>query len=368
MAVDSFKSTKLGIMATPATTGAALAMNPATAGNPAPATNAGTATGGPTQLGGTQALAPANYKEYYTLRRDLDPPLDSVMDAFKSADRNDPTVAIKTHDELNTELLQTCDSSHHGYVLLAKTNGRLIVAHRLSQYQPGLGMPGEGWHQRFFAFTGDVFENQMPQTIIGATRALETMRTTKVAKLTDQVAALMNDNVLTLPPMGTAATAGTYDEIVTRYSMYVPGKYLPLLLSRRMSPKEALLSINAEAVTQNEQDLLRPLIDWLRVAVTRSSVDDTAFSVVAQTYPPNIPLADAEFSSKQKTMAERDLPGWNPTNVASQQAGKPAVDPQVQIPRYQETPPKQSSFSHCNYCCSSPSHKELFRPHNELRS
>jgi hypothetical protein len=99
-----------------------------------------------------------------------------------------------------------------------------------------------------------------------------------------------------------------------------------------MSPKEALLSINAEAVTQNEQGLLQPLIDWLRVAVTRSSADDTAFSVVARTYPPTIPLADAEFSGKQKTMAERDLPGWNPTNVASQQAGGGPTGPNPPVP------------------------------------
>jgi hypothetical protein len=35
------------------------------------------------------------------------------------------------------------------------------------------------------------------------------------------------------------------------------------MLAKRLTPKEALLVINAEAVTQNEQDLLKPLIDWL---------------------------------------------------------------------------------------------------------
>jgi hypothetical protein len=104
--------------------------------------------------------------------------------------------------------------------------------------------------------------------------------------------------------------------------MYVPGKYLPLLLAWRMTPKEALLIFNAdEAVTQNEQDLLKPLIDWLRVTITHTAIEDTAFSLVAQTLSPTIPLADVEFSSKQKAMAEWDLPGWNPTNVIGQPAG-----------------------------------------------
>jgi hypothetical protein len=108
--------------------------------------------------------------------------------------------------------------------------------------------------------------------------------------------------------MAAAAAAGTYDNIITRYYMYVPGKYLPLLLSRRMSPEEALVAVNTDAMTQNEQGLMKPLNDWLRVAVTRAAVEDTAFSVVARTSPPTVPLADAEFAGKQKTMAERDCP------------------------------------------------------------
>jgi hypothetical protein len=42
------------------------------------------------------------------------------MDAFKSTTHNDPQIAIKTHDELNSELVSTHDSTHHGYVMLAR--------------------------------------------------------------------------------------------------------------------------------------------------------------------------------------------------------------------------------------------------------
>jgi hypothetical protein len=90
--------------------------------------------------------------------------------------------------------------------------------------------------------------------------------------------------------------------------MYVSGKYLPLVLAKCLTPKEALLIINAEAVTQNEQDLLKPLIDWLQVAITFTAIKDTAFSLVAQTLPPTIPLDDAKFASKQKFMTEREIP------------------------------------------------------------
>jgi hypothetical protein len=100
----------------------------------------------------------------------------------------------------------------------------------------------------------------------------------------------MNVGTNTLPPVEAGAEATTFDEIGTRHSMYVPGNYLPLLLAPQMTPKEALISINAEAVSQGEQDVLKPLIDWLRVAVTRTAVDGATMSLVARTHPQTLPI------------------------------------------------------------------------------
>lgn len=272
----------------------------------------------PPPLGGTGNTLPGNYVEYYTLRRDLDPPLANVMDAFESTTRSNPQVAVKTHAELNAELISTRDSTHHGYVMLAQTDKRLVVVHRLSHYQAPLGVANEAWHQKLFAFTGDVVGSQMPQTIQWPTRSLEILaRSVRVSKLNSQIGDLMTVGVDTLPPVDAGAAADTFDEIRTRHSMYVPGKYLPLLLSRRLTPKEALIAVNAEAVSQGEQDVLKPLLDWLRVAVTRTAGDDTTTSVVARTLPPTLPIMETEFAEKQRAMAESDLPAWNRSNVAS---------------------------------------------------
>jgi hypothetical protein len=100
--------------------------------------------------------------EYYTIRRDLDPPLINVMDAFKSTTCNDPQVAIMTHDEFNRDLISTWDLTHHSYVMLAWTDKRLVVVHRLTLYQAPLGVSNEVCHQKRFAFTGDVVGGQMP--------------------------------------------------------------------------------------------------------------------------------------------------------------------------------------------------------------
>jgi hypothetical protein len=192
----------------------------------------------------------------------------------------------------------------------------LFVVHRLAHYQAPLGVPNEVWHQKLFAITGNVIGSQMPQTIQWSARSLEILaRSVRVSKLNDQIGTLMNVGANTLPPVEAGAEADTFDEIRTRHSRYVPGKYLPLLLTRQMTPKEALISINAEAVSQGEQDVLKPLIDWLRVAVT--AVDKATTSLLARTLPPTLPIMEIEFAEKQRAMAERDLPAWNRSNVAS---------------------------------------------------
>jgi hypothetical protein len=147
----------------------------------------------------------------------------------------------------------------------------------------------------------------------------------QVAKLADRLVSLANPNVHTLGPVATGADASLFDEFQTQFSMYVPGKYLPILIARCMTPKEALLAINAEAVSQHEQDTLAPLIEWLRVTVTRSAVEANAQSSVARTAPPNMPIMEPTFAEKQRSMVERDLPGWNRTNAAGggAHAGQP---------------------------------------------
>jgi hypothetical protein len=127
----------------------------------------------------------------------------------------------------------------------------------------------------------------------------------------------MNVGMENLTPVAVGADTATYDDIHTRHFMFVPGKYLPLLIMQHMTPKEALLTMNVEAVSQNEQDALKPLIDWLRVvAVTQTAVDDTTTSLVACTFPRTHPIMEVEFGEKQRAMVERILPAWNSTNMA----------------------------------------------------
>jgi hypothetical protein len=111
-------------------------------------------------------VLPKNCLEYYNLRRDLDPPMEGVMDMFKAAQPHmDLAAPVRTYDKLNDEILDTKDSNHHGYVMITNTDSKLLVLHRLSFHATALGVATEAWHQKLFAFTGDIVGDQMPQTI-----------------------------------------------------------------------------------------------------------------------------------------------------------------------------------------------------------
>jgi hypothetical protein len=247
-----------------------------------------------------------------------------VMDMFRGAPLSTDPVGMvaKTYDKLIEGILDTKDSNHHGYIMISKTDNRLIVLHHLLFYSALLGVGNEPWHQKLFALTGNFIGSQMPQTTQMPVRGLDLLpHSVKVAKLANQLMSLQNPDVHTLGSVAIGADASLYDEVKTRFSMYVPGKYLPLLIARRMTPKEALIAVNAEAVLQNKQDTLAPLIKWLSVAMTHSAVEPTAQSSVASSAPPTMPIMEPAFSERQKTMVEQDLPGWNRTNAAGSAVG-----------------------------------------------
>jgi hypothetical protein len=116
-------------------------------------------------------------------------------------------------------------------------------------------MMTETWHQKPFAFTGDIVGDQMPQRMQLPEQALDLLPgAVKVAKLTEQLATLKNNDVHTLGLVAATADATLFDEVKTRFSMYVPHKYPPLLIAPCMIPKEALFTINYQGASQNEQD------------------------------------------------------------------------------------------------------------------
>jgi hypothetical protein len=260
--------------------------------------------------GDTVTLIPSNYREYYAVNVADNSPIEFVMDVFKAVDRNED-LAIKSHRELNEDIVTSRDTMPHGYVSMSKTDDRLLILHRITFYPSPMGTPPNNWQDKIYAMTGDTMGNQLPQTVIWPTRLLEPIgRIVKVQKTADLIATLMGTDLENVPPVEAATPATEYDEIQTRYGMYVPGKYLTMLLEKRLRPKEALIMIltETELTSQGDTDVLLPLIDWLWVAVTRMDADKASASSVARSSSPEVPLMDPELVHKQTQNVKKELP------------------------------------------------------------
>jgi hypothetical protein len=233
------------------------------------------------------SLLPANYQEYYAGDTTGEPQVAHVMDVFKTAGRNEG-LAPKNNRELNAEILSSRDTMAHGYVTMYKNDDRILVLPRIAYQSARMGMPRpKAWENQMYTVTGNVMGEQMPQTLVWPTHILEPLNVdVKVLKLAQQITRLMGTEATTLPPIDDDELEEYYDTIKTRHGMYVPRKYLPMLLETRLTPKEALCKIVIESTSQGDSDSLKPLIDWFWVAVTRSEVLATSPSSVARTSPP----------------------------------------------------------------------------------
>jgi hypothetical protein len=92
-------------------------------------------------------------------------PIEFVMDMFKTTDRNE-NLAVKSHRELNQDIVTSRDTMHHGYVTMSKTDNHLLILHRTMLYTSPMGTPPNNWQDKIYAMTGDTMGNQLPQTVI----------------------------------------------------------------------------------------------------------------------------------------------------------------------------------------------------------
>jgi hypothetical protein len=88
----------------------------------------------------------------------------------------------------------------------------------------------------------------------------------------------------------------------------------PILLESRLMPKEALCKMGMEATSQGDSNVLKSLIDWHRVAVTRVDEAESVSSLVTWTSPPEVTLMEPQLLEGQLKVVKANLPAWNNTN------------------------------------------------------
>jgi hypothetical protein len=123
-----------------------------------------------------------------------------------------------------------------------------VVATLPHRYLPVMGQPPKPWHNQLYKLAVDIQGTQAPQTAVewGPNQLQTCTKTMKVLKLTKLLALLallalfgLRDAYLTLDAVpDTMDATSLYDEVITRFGMYMPAQFLPVLLERHLTPKK----------------------------------------------------------------------------------------------------------------------------------
>jgi hypothetical protein len=189
--------------------------------------------------------------------------------------------------------------------------GHLILMHRVAKFHAVVGMPVHQWSDRAFAFKGDLVQGQLPSVDWDPTY-LHQVNGQQLIPTADALTQLLaGDPALSLVGPFQNGEAGT-EFVRTRRSMYVPPRYVSIFLEEDLSPRVAYETFLAAATTNNDVGDCAPLLQWLRLALTREAIGGASTLMLV---PPSVPLADRTLIQHRWSFVTRDLPVLDPTQA-----------------------------------------------------
>ena len=221
-------------------------------------------------------------------------------------------------------ILQTKDVAQ-SLIMLLPSDGKLLLVHRLYYFPKPLGSAvAKEWEEEIMGFVGDVMGTQLPQAVFLRPEVLDALETKVKVKnvLALRLALEGNPGLENVPQVGEPEGGEAVDEVATRYAMCVPPKYVGLFLGKRVSPREGFLAVERAMRENQDEQALGPLLDWLRVSVTRGGADETAKARVTLPTAPGVPMVTPELADKLQRLVKSDLPAWQLDNIRT-----PATEP-----------------------------------------
>lgn len=204
----------------------------------------------------------------------------------------------------------------------AQDLGTIQVFHRASRVAPRPGLSATPWDGNSYAVHGDVVQRQcniVPFPTNFFQRLQGTVRVLTVEALHQHLAGNPNDQMVGPFAAGDANT----EEVGTRPCTFIPFRYVALLLNTNLPPREAFLRLAPAITANNDQQACQPLLDFLRVALTRSQANQPSAAAMAWPHLPRPP--DSVLIGHFQAMVNRDLPhllppppGTNTSAVATQ--------------------------------------------------
>ena len=273
------------------------------------------------QHGGPPAIAPMGplqpYRALYN-NTALCPFNNNYAGIYAEWETPDGAPPPNTPNDLRTKLYSNAmgvQGVQMAHVLLVRPThagaddpGQIQGYHRLCKYIPQIGEV-TGLDNVGYAFLGDVYGGNAPATVIMDNDLFNRCTSVRVKTplAIDQHFAAHSDDEL----LGSYDAAEPDTETVTtRVAMFIPNKYVTMVMDQGLTPCEAWLRIRATIVAAGEEATMAPLINWFRVALTRPAAHTLPRQCVV---PPAsqllaTPSDAARFNAFHQKIIEHDLP------------------------------------------------------------
>ena len=185
--------------------------------------------------------------------------------------------------------------------LLQLSDGRLHIFLQVARFDARMGLPTTPWDNRLYVQKGELFHNQS-QLVTWESNYFHQAN----ASLQAQTAAAIDTSLAGDPAavyLGPHDPADADTELIHyRKTCYVPPAYVPLFLASPLTTRQAWESCHAQIVRIVD---CKPLIDYFRAALTRTTINVLPVLSVANPVPP---LADPDLLAHRRRILEQDFP------------------------------------------------------------
>jgi hypothetical protein len=193
--------------------------------------------------------------------------------------------------------------------------GLIYAIHSLSKFATRLGQPATQWDDRIFGSVGEVVANQNPITVELPDTAFSRQGGGNLFRVghAQRMAAMFGaDPTLQLLGEFTNYDAGT-ELIQSRNLVPIPHRYMRHFVTGPLTPRQAWEIVCADIDNHNDQVACAPLVNFIRLACTRSAAGDTASPLARNALA--VPLADTALIQHRTELIAYKLPGLNSTPV-----------------------------------------------------
>ena len=213
------------------------------------------------------AVGPRTYLEIYS-----DAANDPWGGVYRDIMSQFTTVAANTPETLTTRMLAYGPTTPQAYVMLAAGTdpgvvGRIVLMHRPTKHS--VSVPPTQWDETVMAFEGDVLGQsctavEWPPT---AFRQVSNGAALQVPTLVNLDALFDADPLLQTVGPFAANEVGT-ELIRTRSVMFLPPRYIAIVLGQNLTPRDAYLRLGGAIRADGLELDCAPLLSFLRAACT----------------------------------------------------------------------------------------------------